>query len=89
VQETIESLKTFLESHTCDYNKVYGQYLNCCSLYNEGFRRTDTSFTIMHGLDFAKSHALKHAMEDLAEIRIIEEKIKVINNNFISSIPKK
>ena len=89
VQDTIESLKTSLQSHTINFKEVYHQYINCCSLYDEAMRRTDINFDIMNGLDFAKSHALKHAIEDVTEIRIIEEKIKVIDINFKSSILKK
>jgi hypothetical protein len=51
VQETIESLKTSLQSHTANFNKVYRQYINCYSLYNEGLKRTDIDFDIMNGLD--------------------------------------
>jgi hypothetical protein len=89
VQETIESLKTSLQSHTANFNQVYRQYINCYSLYNEGLKRTDIDFDIMNGLDNAMSRALKYAIEDLTEIRAIEEKIKVMDITFKSSTPKK
>jgi hypothetical protein len=89
VQETIESLKTSLQSHTINFNKVYGQYLTNCSLYEEGLKRRDISFDIMNPLDNLKSNALKYAMEYITEIRNIEKKIKVIDIAYKSSIPKK
>jgi hypothetical protein len=89
IQETIESLKTSLQSSTTKFNEVYRQYNNCCSLYDEGLKRTDVSFNIINALDFAKSHALRHSVEDMAEIRIIEEKIRLMDIEFKSSISKK